>query len=36
EGMTIIQVTHAEENAKYGTRIVRLSDGFIKKDTKVT
>jgi putative ABC transport system ATP-binding protein len=35
EGMTIIKVTHAEGNAQYGTRIVRLSDGFIQKDTKV-
>jgi ABC-type lipoprotein export system ATPase subunit len=31
EGTTIIQVTHSEENAKYGNRIVRLSDGWIEK-----
>ncbi len=28
-GTTIIQVTHSEENAKYGNRIVRLRDGWI-------
>jgi putative ABC transport system ATP-binding protein len=27
DGVTIIQVTHSEENAAYGTRIVRLADG---------
>jgi len=31
EGMTIIQVTHNEEFAKYADRIVRLEDGMIKK-----
>ncbi len=30
EGITILQVTHNEENAKYGTRIVELWDGFVK------
>lgn len=29
EGMTIIQVTHNEEFAKYGKRIIRLHDGLI-------
>lgn len=33
DGMTIIQVTHSEKNAQYGTRIVELNDGFIRKDT---
>jgi ABC-type lipoprotein export system ATPase subunit len=28
EGTTIIQVTHSEENARYGGRIVRLRDGW--------
>jgi putative ABC transport system ATP-binding protein len=32
EGMTIIQVTHNEEFAKYAHRIIRLEDGIIKKD----
>ena len=32
EGITIIQVTHSEENAKYGKRIVRLADGAIVSD----
>jgi putative ABC transport system ATP-binding protein len=29
EGTTIIQVTHSEENATYGSRIVRLADGLM-------
>jgi len=29
EGTTIVQVTHSEENAGYGSRIVRLADGMI-------
>lgn len=29
DGTTIIQVTHSEENAKYGKRIIRLNDGWI-------
>jgi ABC-type lipoprotein export system ATPase subunit len=32
EGMTIIQVTHSDENAKYGSRIVQLVDGMVKSD----
>lgn len=32
EGMTIIQVTHSEENASYGTRIIQLVDGIIRAD----
>src|SRR5258708_17407030 len=31
EGMTIIQVTHSEKNAEYGTRIVNLLDGMVAK-----
>lgn len=31
KGMTIIQVTHSEENAKYGNRIIRLQDGWVEK-----
>ena len=34
EGMTIIQVTHSDKNAQYGTRIIQLMDGFIREDTK--
>ncbi len=30
EGMTIIQVTHNDEFAKYGNRIINLKDGMIK------
>jgi len=29
QGITIVQVTHSNENATYGSRIVRLSDGMI-------
>ena len=32
EGTTIVQVTHSEENATYGNRIVRLRDGWIAND----
>ena len=35
EGMTIIQVTHNEEFARYGNRIMRLEDGLIKKEEKL-
>jgi ABC-type lipoprotein export system ATPase subunit len=28
EGTTIIQVTHSEENARYGRRIIQLKDGW--------
>lgn len=31
EGTTIIQVTHSEENAKYGNKIIKLNDGWIEK-----
>jgi len=30
-GTTIVQVTHSEENAKYGNRVVQLKDGWIVK-----
>jgi ABC-type lipoprotein export system ATPase subunit len=36
EGTTIVQVTHSEENARYGNRIVRLQDGWIAGEEKVT
>jgi ABC-type lipoprotein export system ATPase subunit len=29
EGTTIIQVTHSEQNAAYGSRIIQLADGWI-------
>ena len=31
DGVTIVQVTHSNENAAYGTRIVRLADGWMLK-----
>jgi ABC-type lipoprotein export system ATPase subunit len=31
DGVTIVQVTHSEENAAYGTRTVRLADGLMLK-----
>jgi ABC-type lipoprotein export system ATPase subunit len=36
EGTTIVQVTHSEENARYGERIIRLHDGWIAGEEKVT
>jgi len=32
EGMTIIQVTHNEKYAGYGSRIIQLEDGLIRQD----
>ena len=31
DGVTIIQVTHSNDNAAYGSRIVRLADGMMLK-----
>ncbi|SOE21994.1 ABC-type lipoprotein export system, ATPase component [Spirosomataceae bacterium TFI 002] len=31
DGVTIVQVTHSEENAKYGNRVIRLKDGWIEE-----
>lgn len=31
DGVTIVQVTHSETNATYGTRVVRLADGMLLK-----
>ena len=33
EGMTIIQVTHNEKFAAYGTRVIQIEDGFVRTDT---
>ena len=33
EGTTIVQVTHSEENAEAGHRVVRLKDGWMEKAT---
>lgn len=35
EGITIIQVTHNEEFARYGKRIVRIVDGLVNSDQQV-
>lgn len=35
EGMTIIQVTHSEKNAAYGTRIINLLDGAIASSQQI-
>ena len=35
EGTTIIQATHARENADYGTRLINLLDGRIESDEKI-
>ncbi len=34
EGMTIIQVTHSEKNAAYGSRIIKLVDGGLVSDVE--
>ena len=33
EGTTIVKVTHSEENAKYGSRVIELRDGWLYSDT---
>jgi len=30
DGVTIVQVTHSEENATYGNRVIRLKDGWVE------
>ena len=30
EGTTIVQVTHSEENARYGGRTINLKDGWME------
>jgi ABC-type lipoprotein export system ATPase subunit len=35
DGVTIIQVTHSEENAKYGNRILHLKDGRVENEELV-
>jgi putative ABC transport system ATP-binding protein len=36
QGTTIVQVTHSEENAGYGRRIVELHDGWLTDDRTLT
>jgi ABC-type lipoprotein export system ATPase subunit len=33
QGTTIVQVTHSETNAEYGTRTIELRDGWLTRDT---
>jgi putative ABC transport system ATP-binding protein len=33
QGTTIVQVTHSEDNATYGTRTIELRDGWLTMDT---
>jgi ABC-type lipoprotein export system ATPase subunit len=33
EGTTIVQVTHSEANAGFGTRTIQLHDGWIVSQT---
>jgi putative ABC transport system ATP-binding protein len=33
EGTTIVQVTHSERNAAYGSRVIQLRDGWVADDT---
>ena len=32
QGVTIFQVTHSDQNASYGNRIIKLEDGWIARD----
>jgi ABC-type lipoprotein export system ATPase subunit len=32
-GTTIVQVTHSEVNASYGSRTIQLKDGWVVNDT---
>lgn len=34
EGMTIVQVTHSKDNARYGSRTIQLVDGAVDSDEK--
>lgn len=36
EGITIIQVTHSEENARRSKRVVNVVDGVVESDEKVS
>ena len=36
QGTTIVQVTHSETNAAFGTRVIQLSDGWLVSDTPVS
>jgi ABC-type lipoprotein export system ATPase subunit len=33
EGTTIVQVTHSEVNASYGSRTIQMRDGWLVSDT---
>ncbi|MTW86544.1 ATP-binding cassette domain-containing protein [Virgibacillus dakarensis] len=35
KGITIVQVTHSQEAAKYGNRIIHMKDGVIESDSMV-
>jgi ABC-type lipoprotein export system ATPase subunit len=35
QGTTIVQVTHSDDNARYGHRIINLRDGWIVEDVRV-
>ena len=34
EGVTIIQVTHSEKNATYGSRVIHLLDGMVEREIR--
>ena len=33
QGTTVVQVTHSEENAKFGSRVIELRDGWLYRDS---
>ena len=36
QGTTIVQVTHSDENARYGSRILELHDGWLTRDDTIS
>ncbi|HSJ23882.1 MAG TPA: ABC transporter ATP-binding protein [Longimicrobiales bacterium] len=36
QGTTIIQVTHSEQNAEYGHRVIELLDGWVASERRIT
>ena len=36
EKITIVQVTHSEKNAAYGSRIIHLADGWVEREESIS
>jgi putative ABC transport system ATP-binding protein len=35
KGITILQVTHSQESAEYGSRLIRMKDGVVESDSQI-